>query len=303
MPTSSTVKNRINLHFREQRSRYYAEDLGNDTLLKMVEIPGGTFMMGSPEDEAEHENSEGPQHKVMLEEFFMGMYPVTQAQWQEVADLPQVDRELDPNPSSFKGENRPVEQVSWHDAVEFCTRLSAKTEREYRLPTEGEWEYACRASPVFVAGVSRAGDAVGEGTITPFHYGETITTDLANYDGTDEQYGSYGRGPKGVRRGETTPVGSFPANAWGLYDLHGNVWEWCADHWHRSYADKPDGLKANSNAPWLSEDEEAARSLRGGSWNAYPRYCRSAFRYHVPPVERDINYGFRVVCRAARTLA
>ena len=303
MPTSSTVKNRINLHFREQRSRYYAESLDSGTLLKMVEIPGGTFMMGSPEDEAEHENSEGPQHKVMLEEFFMGMYPVTQAQWQEVADLPQVDRELDPNPSSFKGENRPVEQVSWHDAVEFCTRLSAKTEREYRLPTEGEWEYACRASPVFVAGVSRAGDAVGEGTITPFHYGETITTDLANYDGTDEQYGSYGRGPKGVCRGETTPVGSFPANAWGLYDLHGNVWEWCADHWHESYADKPDGLKANGNAPWLSDDEEAARSLRGGSWSYNPGNCRSAIRYYYHPDERALNYGFRVVCRAARTLA
>ena len=303
MPTSSTVKNRINLHFREQRSRYYAEDLGNDTLLKMVEIPGGTFMMGSPEDEAEHENSEGPQHKVMLEEFFMGMYPVTQAQWQEVSDLPQVDRELDPNPSSFKGENRPVEQVSWHDAVEFCTRLSAKTEREYRLPTEGEWEYACRASPVFVAGVSRAGDAVDEGTITPFHYGETITTDLANYDGTDEQYGSYGRGPKGVRRGETTPVGSFPANAWGLYDLHGNVWEWCADHWHESYADKPDGLKANGNAPWLSDDEEANRSLRGGSWDSGPGNCRSAIRDPDRPGGRFSGCGFRVVCRAARTLA
>ena len=282
MPTSSTVKNRINLHFQEQRSRYYAEDLGNDTLLKMVEIPGGTFMMGSPEDEAERQNSEGPQHEVMLGEFFMGMYPVTQAQWRVVAALPQVNQKLDPDPSRFKGENRPVENVSWHDAVEFCARLSVQTGRGYGLPTEAEWEYACRA-----------------GTSTPFHYGEMITTDLANYDGEH----TYNDGPKGARRGETTNVGSFPANAWGLYDLHGNVWEWCLDHWHKSYADKPDGLKAGGDAPWLSEDEEADRSLRGGSWYNYPWACRSAVRFYHPPVERLHFYGFRVVCRAARTLA
>jgi len=282
MPTSSTVKNRINLHFREQRSRYYAENLSNDTLLKMVEIPSGTFMMGSPENEAERLESEGPQHEVRLGVFFIGMYPITQAQWQTVVALPQVDRELDPDPSRFKGENRPVEDVSWHDAVEFCARLSVQTAREYGLPTEAEWEYACRA-----------------GTSTPFHYGEMITTDLANYDGNVP----YNDGPKGVSRNETTPVGSFPANAWGLHDLHGNVWEWCVDHWHESYANKPDGLKAEGNAPWLSEDEEASRSLRGGSWDDDPRNCRSAFRYCNHPDGRYNGCGFRVVCRAARTLA
>ncbi|MGJ3246011.1 MAG: formylglycine-generating enzyme family protein [Elainellaceae cyanobacterium] len=286
MVTSPTVKCRINLHYQEQRSRYYAEALGHDISLKMVEIPGGTFVMGSPEEEEERMESEDPQHDVSLTRFFMGMYPVTQAQWQAVAALPQENRELEPDPSRFKGENRPVEQVSWHDAMEFCARLSTKTGREYRLPTEAEWEYACRA-----------------GTTTPFHVGETITTDLANYDGTGETYGAYGRGPKGVRRGETTPVDSFSANAWGLYDMHGNVWEWCADHWHESYADKPDDLKQDGHTPWLSTDQEAYRSLRGGSWSSFPWACRSAVRYNgLLPDLRDNNFGFRVVWCAARTL-
>jgi formylglycine-generating enzyme required for sulfatase activity len=195
-----------------------------------------------------------------------------------------VNQPLNPDPSHFKGADRPVEQVSWRDAVEFCDRLSRQTKRDYRLPTEAEWEYACRA-----------------GTTTPFHVGETITTDLANYNGTDKTYGAYGRGAKGIDREATTPVGSFPANAWGLYDLHGNVWEWCADHWHGSYADKPEELKQNGHIPWRSNDEKAYRSLRGGSWNGYPRLCRSAIRSLNHPVERVNNNGFRVVCRAAGT--
>lgn len=284
MTTSPTVKYRINLQYQEQRSRYYAEDLGNGTVLKMVEIRGGTFVMGSPDDEAERLDREGPQHEVTLGDFFMGMYPITQAQWQAVSALPPVNRELDPDPSRFKGANRPVERVSWHDAVEFCARLSKQTKRDYRLPTEAEWEYACRA-----------------GTTTPFCFGETIATDLANYNGTDEKYGAYGRGVKGIYREETTPVGSFPANAWGLYDLHGNVWEWCADHWHDSYADKPEELKQTGNTPWRSNDEDARRSLRGGSWGYSPRDCRSAFRGTGRPDVRYDGYGFRVVCRAAGT--
>ena len=258
------------------------EDLGNGVQLELVEILGGSFRMGSPNDEPERNDREDPQHEVTLSDFFIAKYPITQAQWQEVAALPQINLELDPDPSRFKGENRPVEDVSWHDAVEFCARLSVQTAREYGLPTEAEWEYACRA-----------------GTSTPFHYGEMITTDLANYDGNVP----YNDGPKGVSRNETTPVGSFPANAWGLHDLHGNVWEWCVDHWHESYANKPDGLKAEGNAPWLSEDEEASRSLRGGSWDDDPRNCRSAFRYCNHPDGRYNGCGFRVVCRAARTLA
>jgi len=281
MATNPQVKYRINIRYQDQRSRYYAEDLGNGILLKMVQIPAGTFVMGSPDEEAERSEPEGPQHEVTLGEFFMGMYAVTQAQWRAVAALPRVNWALDPDPSRFKGENRPVEQVSWYDAIEFCARLSVRTGREYGLPTEAEWEYACRA-----------------GTTTPFHFGETITTDLANYNGTY----TYNGGPKGINRRKTTDVGSFPANAFGLYDMHGNVWEWCADHWHSRYADKPKRLKANGNLPWLSEDKNADRLLRGGSWFDHPWGCRSAYRVSNRPVTRNSNLGFRVVCRAARTL-
>ncbi len=273
------------------------EDLGEGIQLELVEILGGVFQMGSPEDESQRYDDEGPQHEVKLSDFFMGKYPITQAQWRAVAHLPQVERELEPDPANFKGANRPVERVSWEDAIEFCARLSAKTGREYGLPTEAEWEYACRA-----------------GTTTPFHFGETITTDLANYRGTDDKdlkwSGSYGRGPKGIYRAKTTDVGSFPANAFGLYDMHGNVWEWCADHWHGNYVDKPEVLKENGNLPWLldkvtedqSEEEKARRSVRGGSWINDPRYCRSAFRLHHGPGARLNSFGFRVVCRAARIL-
>lgn len=257
------------------------EDLGNGVQLELVEILGGSFQMGSPKDEPERYEDEDPQHQVTLNDFFIGNYPVTQAQWRAVAALLQVNQELDPDPSNFKGDNRPVEQVSWHDAMEFCARLSMKTGREYSLPTEAEWEYACRA-----------------GTTTPFHFGEMITTDLANYDGSY----TYNDGPKGTDRGETTLIASFPANAWGLYDMHGNVWEWCADHWHGSYADKPQELKQDGNVPWRSADKDSNRSLRGGSWFNYPWYCRSAIRGYDRPVERPDYYGFRVVCRAASTL-
>ncbi len=185
----------------------------------MIEIPTGTFSMGAPGQELDSNNTERPQHKVTVPSFYMGRYPVTQAQWKFVATLPQVNKKLDPNPSGFEGDNRPVERVSWYDAVEFCDRLSRHTKRQYRLPSEAEWEYACRA-----------------GTKTPFHFGGTITTDLANYNGNE----TYGQGPKGVDRQKTTEVGSFGvANNFGLYDMHGNVWEWCLDDWHNDYTDAP----------------------------------------------------------------
>jgi formylglycine-generating enzyme required for sulfatase activity len=149
----------------------------------------------------------------------MGKFPVTQAQWRAVAALPKINTDLDPDPSYFNGANRPVEQVSWDEAMEFCRRLSKKTGRDYRLPSEAEWEYACRA-----------------GTNKPFHFGKRITSDLANYNGNSV----YGNAPKGKYREETTPVGSLKvANAFGLYDMHGNVWEWCADGWHENYEGAP----------------------------------------------------------------
>ena len=254
--------------------------------LEMVQIPGGSFVMGAPKSEAGSSDDERPQHSVTITAFALGKYPVTQSQWRTIAVLPEVNRGLEPNPSDFKGDNRPVENVSWQDAVEFCDRLSQHTNKQYRLPSEAEWEYACRA-----------------GTTTPFHFGETITTDLANYRGTDnKEYkwsGYYGSGPKGVYRQETTDVGSFKvANNFGLYDLHGNVWEWCADHWHGNYDRAP-----TDGSAWLSDDQEASRLLRGGSWVDDPAHCRSAFRLNVLPGDRGHSVGFRVVCAFARTLS
>jgi len=274
---SGVLGKKLTLNRRPQQAYHYIETLG-DVPLEMVAIPGGTFQMGSPETEDGHSGDESPQHWVTIKPFFLGKYPITQAQWQAVAHLPQVNRELDPDPSSFKGADRPVEQVSWYDCVEFCARLSQYTGWNYRLPSEAEWEYACRA-----------------GTTTPFHFGETITTDLANYDGNY----TYGAGAKGKYRGETTPVGSFQvANAFGLYDMHGNVWEWCLDQWHDSYEGAPSDGQA-----WIidNNNDNHSRLLRGGSWSFYPRYCRCALRGWDTPGFRLYNYGFRVVCGAAWT--
>jgi formylglycine-generating enzyme required for sulfatase activity len=260
-----------------KQARYFVEKLGEALGLDMILVPGGTFIMGSPDDEPERNEAEGPQHKVTLPSFFMGRYSVTQAQWHFVAELPQVNRKLDLDPSHFKGNNRPAEQVSWYDAVEFCDRLSKYTSRQYRLPSEAEWEYACRAE-----------------TTTPFYFGRTLTTDLANYNGSY----IYNDGAKGEYREETTPVDHFGiANAFGLCDMHGNVYEWCQDYWHDSYKDAP-----KDGSAWLSEDENAARVLRGGSWLSYPRHCRSAYRFFYSPGSRIYGLGFRVVCSAPRTL-
>ena len=254
-------------------AQFFAEDLGDGVVLEMVSIPGGSFMMGSPDGEGH--DSEKPQHRVTVPEFLMGKYPITQVQWQAV---------MGNNPSGFKGENLPVDSVSWYDAGEFCKKLAEKTGKSYRLPSEAEWEYACRA-----------------GTTTPFHFGETITTDLANYRGTDrEEYGwkgSYGKGPKGKFREKTTPVGSFKvANAFGLYDLPGNVWEWCQDTWHENYQGAPiDG------SAWVGNSKRHNRMLRGSSWDGFPDYCRGAFRSYIAPDIRWWCVGFRVVLSSART--
>ncbi|NEP63642.1 MAG: formylglycine-generating enzyme family protein, partial [Symploca sp. SIO2G7] len=185
------------------------EKLGNGVTLEMVCVPEGDFLMGAPKSEAEHANSsEGPQHRVQVSAFYMGKFPVTQAQWEAVTKLKKIEIDLQSEPSYFKGDNLPVEQVSWFEAVEFCQRLSRYTGKSYRLPSEAEWEYACRA-----------------GTTTPFCFGESISTEQANYDGNY----TYGNGKKGKYRKKTTPVGNLSANSFGLYDMHGNVWEWCQD--------------------------------------------------------------------------
>jgi formylglycine-generating enzyme required for sulfatase activity len=206
----------------------------------------------------------------MLAGFWLGQTPITQAQWQVVARWPRVRLELNPDPSYFKGSNRPVEQVNWEEAIEFCARLSKSTGRTYSLPSEAQWEYACRA-----------------GTTTPFHFGETISPELANYDATY----AYGDGPKGLYRVETTEVATFPANLWGLQDMHGNVWEWCLDHFHDSYQ----GAPADGSA-WLKGGDESTRLLRGGSWFDYPGDCRSAYRDYGHPDSQRYSVGFRVCC-------
>ncbi len=266
-----------------KQASYFIEPLGESTpplAIELVAIPGGEFLMGSPPKEKNRFESESPQHLVTISPFFMAKYPVTQAQWRYVAtSLPQVQRELPLEPSNFKGDDLPIEHVSWLEAVEFCQRVSIMSGRTCRLPTEAEWEYACRA-----------------GTTTPFHFGETISTAVANYDG---DY-SYGGGKKGEYREQTTPVGSFGvANDFGLFDLHGNVWEWCEDHWHENYEGAPiDGTS------WLDLDasEDAFRVLRGGSWTYLPRRCRSADRFRYFADYRFNFIGFRVVYSPARIL-
>ena len=270
-------------------ARYFKESLGEKVELEMVAIPGGTFTMGSPENEEDSNDSERPQHQVTVPSFFMGKYPVTQGQWKAIASRTElkVERDLDPEPSYFKEPyesidrwQRPVERVSWNQAVEFCKRLSKLTGRKYRLPSEAEWEYACRA-----------------GTSTPFYFGETITPELANYDGNH----TYGDGPKGEYRKQTTPVGKFPANAFGLYDMHGNVYEWCADDKYNNYVGAPtDGsARINSNK---NSNTKSMKMCRGGSWFLYPRWCRSAVRVFYISVESVDNViGFRLVSFPPRT--
>jgi formylglycine-generating enzyme required for sulfatase activity len=276
-----------------QRSRYQAQHFTQTITegvgIDMVLISGDSFQMGVVEQEEGFYEWEAPQHLVTVPSFCMGRYPVTQAQWAAVAILPQIKRHLDPQPSNFSGDDLPVEQVSWLDAEEFCLRLSEHVQQEYRLPTEAEWEYACRA-----------------GTTTPFHFGKTISSDIANYRAQDWKIsedttysGKYGEGKLGEFREKTTPVGYFKvANRFGLSDLHGNVWEWCQDHWHSDYKGAP-----KDGSAWIDSDakEDKNRVLRGGSWNYNPRNCRSAARLNNNPDYRYYNVGFRVVSRA-RTL-
>jgi formylglycine-generating enzyme required for sulfatase activity len=264
----------LNLLYRTLKAKFYPEVLSDDVNLDMVFIKGGKFTMGSPEDELERRDDEGPQHDVTVPDLFMGKYQVTQEQWQVVAGYPQVSIALKPNPSQFEGKNLPVEQVSWHEVVEFCDRLSKHSGRTYSLPSEAQWEHACCG-----------------GTTTPFAFGGTLSTDLANYRGDSV----YADGPKGAYREKTIAVGSFPANPFGLYDMHGNVFEWCLDHWHSNYEDAP-----SDGSAWIENgsNADAARVKRGGAWIGNPRRCRSAYRNYDAARTRHYTLGFRVVVSA-----
>ena len=258
----------------ELKDAYVFEESVGDIILDLVPIQGGSFLMGSPDGEGD--DYERPQHEVTVQSFLMGRYEVTQVQWKEVAKMTRIERDLEADPFSFKGDNRPVESVTWDDAVEFCQRLSVHTGREYRLPSEAEWEYACRAR-----------------TTTPFHFGANITSEVANYRGTS----SYGSGHEGEYRKQTTDMGSFPANAFGLHDMHGNVSEWCLDHWHVNYKGAP-----TDGSAWLSPYSTTWRMLRGGSWSRDPAPCRSASRSWLARDKRLASIGFRVVCASSWTL-
>ena len=235
-------------------------DLGGGVTLDLAWIPAGRFTMGSPAGEADRGGDEGPQHTVTFANgFWMGRTEVTQAQYEQVTGS---------NPSNWKGTDLPVENVNWNDAKEFCRKASQTTGQEVRLPSEAEWEYACRA-----------------GTTTPFHYGDSLDATMANFDGNYP----YGNGRKGEYRQRTTAVKTFRPNAWGLYDMHGNVWEWCEDWYHDNYGGAP-----SEGAPWLSPSG-SDRVLRGGSWFVYAGFCRSANRSGLAPGNAYSHYGFRVV--------
>lgn len=273
--------------------RYLAEELPGGTILEMVEVIGGAYMMGRSATEIsdseklflrdlgkqtkervmERLPAEGPQHAVKVSGFFIGKFEITQSQWRAVASLPKVKRDLMSDPSQFKGGNFPVESISWEEAVEFCERLSRATGRTYRLPTEAEWEYACRG-----------------GSDTPFHFGQTLTSEIANFDAKRPFLTS----PSGDARMKTVAAGSLGApNAFGLYDMHGNVWEWCVDNWHDSYQSAP-----SDGSAWVKGGIPYLKVVRGGAWDSAAVECRSGFRDRLTPTLRMSNIGFRVVLEA-----
>jgi formylglycine-generating enzyme required for sulfatase activity len=238
----------------------FTEKLPNRVTLEMVSLPAGQFLMGSPDSDSDASDDEKPPHQVKVNSFAIGKYPVTQAQYEAV---------MGTNPSHFKNNpQNPVENVSWNDAQAFCQKLSQITGKTYRLPTEAEWEYACRA-----------------GTTTRYYFGDDASQlgDYAWYDGNSQK--------------TTHPVGQKRPNAWGLYDMIGNVWEWCEDNWHDNYIGAP-----KDGSAWLTNDNDYP-IVRGGCWYNGPDGCRSADRFLNPRRDGLSNsYGFRVVCGAERTL-
>ncbi|MFN7469210.1 MAG: formylglycine-generating enzyme family protein [Pseudanabaena sp.] len=266
---AKSKQNKIEIVKSPREWRQFVEQIAEDITLEMVYVPSGDFVMGASKKEERSYDNERPQHSVAIPAFLMGKYPITQEQYEAV---------MGTNPSYFKHKPDsplcPVENVSWEDAQEFCKKLSKLTGREYKLPSEAQWEYACRA-----------------GTTTPFHFGETISTKVANYNGNN----TYGIGEKGEYRKKTTPVGYFKvANEFGLYDMHGNVWEWCEDDWHGNYKGSP-----TDDTVWIDakskENNNTFHPLRGGSWNFNPEECRSASRNGYSLGQRTYDFGFRVI--------
>ena len=244
----------IQIQRSQKEAKQFVHDLGNGIKLEMVEIPAGRFLMGAVPNEANASSAEYPQHSVNIPSFFMSKYQITQSQYKQV---------MGTNPSIFKGDLLlPVEHVNWEEAKAFCAKLG----HPYRLPSEAEWEYACRA-----------------GSIKPFYFGDTISPSMVNYNGDLPYAGA----SKGERRAKTTRVGSFAANRFGLFDMHGNVWEWCEDDWQNNY----NGVPVDGSA-WKTSGNTEFHVLRGGSWHYDAYHCRSASRYKYDL--GDGHVGFRV---------
>ncbi len=240
-------------------SKEISVDLGKGIKMQMILIPAGEFIMGSPSSEKERDNNEA-QHKVRITKpFYLAKYEVTQEQWEAV---------MGNNPSHFKGARNPVERVSWNDCQNFIEKLNRIVPGDgFRLPTEAEWEYAARA-----------------GTTTPFHYGNSLSSNQANFRGNYP----YGGASKGPDRGKTLPVGTFSPNSFGLYDIHGNVYEWCSDWYDKNYYNN-----SPVNDPKGPGSGSEGRVLRGGSWVGYAGFCRSAVRNWTYPDYGDDFFGFR----------
>lgn len=258
------TKAQLQINTKQKIGRSYFETLGNiqgkPIGLEMVFIPAGKFQIGSLVSESERTKEESPRHVINISSFFMSRFPITQKQWKVL---------MDNNPAIFIGNvDRPVESVSWDDVQIFCQKLVERTGKPYRLPSESEWEYTCRA-----------------GTLTPFCFGETISANLANYNGAIP----YQYAPQGISNSTTTEVGSYPANAFGLHDMHGNVWEWCEDTWHDDY-----DLLPKDGSAWTQGGDRSCRVVRGGSWRDPAHYCRSAKRYRNAANQGDRTTGFRL---------
>lgn len=252
-----------------QTAQFFVEYIGEGANIDMILIPSGSFMMGSHSAENGRDKDENPLHLVKLNSFYMSKFPITQLQWRIVSLFPRINRPLKTNPSFYKGDNLPVEKVSWLDAQEFCQRLSQYTQRNYRLPTESQWEYACRGN-----------------TKTSFFFGDTITPDFANYNNQSNDNQNLSKIDK-----KTTPVDNFYPNAFGLYDCHGNVWEWCEDHYGTNYIHKP-----KNGSAFYNSISSQPRVVRGGSWSLSSDYCRSAKRGNYAPDSTYNFIGFRIVC-------
>jgi formylglycine-generating enzyme required for sulfatase activity len=236
-------------------------DLGEGVAIDLVLVKAGTFQIGSPSSESNRGYDEGPQHEVAITtDFYIGKYEVTQMQYEKI---------IGSNPSHFKDAASPVEKVSWQEANEFCRRLSTSSGKTVRLPTEAEWEYACRA-----------------GTTTPFHFGPSLGSDSANIDGT----GPYGGAPVSDYRKRTVAVASFPPNQWKIHDMHGNVMEWCSDFYAASYIPAGDPDKDPAGP-----ESGSSHVLRGGAWTSKAQNCRSADRTQKGPTFRSNEAGFRIV--------